>query len=276
MLANNQILYHYTSQANLQNIIKSKQLWMREASVLNDTTEIVHFTEHLNSLLSSREYQVPEARLKVTFFLQSITPKLYGIASFSSEGDYLNMWRLYGDNTKGCAIGFKSEGLRRTQKSTLSPRAMVLRTINDVMLKPVQYEDFPGKVMLDACLEATPPPKGVISTAFEKIRWKLMEAACSMKKTSYREEKEVRLIKHFRDYYQADHSIYELGFLEQHYHQDENGYLIYKHDFLPEQIDEVILGCNCPMKEDEVYDLLAACGYPQTIAVKRSIHSHRI
>ena len=103
-----------------------------------------------------------------------------------------------------------------------------------------------------------------------------MEVACSHKKSSDREAKEVRLIKHFRDYYRTDHSIYELGLLEQHYHQDGNGYLIYKHDFLPEQIDEVILGCNCPMKEDEVYDLLAACDYPQTITVKRSTHLHRI
>ncbi len=271
---NNQVLYHYTTEAGFRAILGSKQLWMRQATALNDTTEIVHFTRHLESMLAGRQFQFPEVEDTIRGFIRSITPERFGIASFSGARDYLTMWRLYGDNTKGLAIGFHSDGLKKVQKRTTKPRDIVLRAIQDVMLEPVRYEESPGRVMLEQCLGAL-PRKAKIDTKFEKVRWDLMRLACSLKDTSYQQEQEIRLIKHFRDYYEGDDRLYEPGFLGEHYDRID-GYLVYKHDFLPNQIREVTLGCNCPLTEKDVHELLRERSFPSTVSVTRSRHRHRI
>ncbi|MHA7855335.1 DUF2971 domain-containing protein [Marinobacter shengliensis] len=277
MPVENQTLYHYTSQDAFRLILESKQLWMTEATALNDRTEVIHFTQTFQAMLSRGRFEFPEMEGMIKFMLENVKPERFGIVSFSRARDCLTNWRLYGADTTGLAIGFHSEGLKTIQKRVGSPRDIVLRDIPNILLEDVRYEDSPRQALIDKCLSWVPPrPK--IDTRFRSIELDLIRAACCLKKTAYEVEKEVRLIKNFRDYYQEDHSLYEPDFLEQHYGfrtVDGRRRLLYKHDFLVEQVSEVILGENCSFSEDEVREMLWACGFPNSVNIDRSNHGYR-
>jgi hypothetical protein len=298
MSVKNHTIYHYTTNESFRSILDSKQLWMTEAIALNDETELIHFTDTFEMMLSQGRFEFPEMEGIIRPMLYEIKPERFGIASFSSEQDCLTNWRLYGGDTTGFAIGFDAETLqtihkrpdsrsrydrlmeqRKTDKKRSGgiPSDIVLRDIPNVMLEHVQYDDFPRQALIDKCLSVL-PPRAKIDTRILSIKFHLIRAACTLKKRSYDVEKEIRLIKNFRDYYQRDYELYDPGFLEQSYgHRAVHGSrrLFYKHDFRVEQVNEVMLGRNCATDEVAVREMLREFGFPNDVSIKRSAHRYR-
>lgn len=105
-------IHHYTSSAALISIVANNELWLSDATFLNDRHEI----EFGRQLACSRVTTaiagegMPEVRamLERTLanFERRIDPQVY-VACFSFEGDDLTQWRAYGCADAPVAIEFE-------------------------------------------------------------------------------------------------------------------------------------------------------------------------
>ena len=125
------ILYHYCTTETMFNILNKKQLWMTDISRSNDFTELGIFfpdifykieelysddvfelsydklegIQALRRLLNVVDRQI--LNLKNNGFLTSF------VICFSELGDSLSQWRGYGNDGKGCALGFSRDELEK-------------------------------------------------------------------------------------------------------------------------------------------------------------------
>jgi hypothetical protein len=116
---------HYTSAENALNIIKGRQLWMRNAGVMNDFSEIGHGQQVLASILQNGGDAKMRAVLdmvddgmgqrvldayKETLFHVRETVFMTSLCEQDSNSFYgkLSMWRAYGGPVSGVALLFKN------------------------------------------------------------------------------------------------------------------------------------------------------------------------
>jgi len=119
------LIYHYTSSAALISIITNNELWLSEATYLNDRHEIELGRRLACDLVRSRIAVEPGSdvramlELTLSYFDSRTDPQVY-VACFSFEGDDLTQWRAYGGTQAPVAIelehnslmfGYTSEGL---------------------------------------------------------------------------------------------------------------------------------------------------------------------
>ncbi|HEY2899044.1 MAG TPA: DUF2971 domain-containing protein [Polyangia bacterium] len=123
------LLFHYTSSAGLDGILKSKEIWATHFRYLNDAGELT-YGEELALELANDLLQGPK-ELGVRTFLEMFvehfaTMRLSEIgaiyvASFSENADQLSQWRAYGSDNSGYAIGFS----RLPEPTNDSPDAII-------------------------------------------------------------------------------------------------------------------------------------------------------
>lgn len=105
-------LFHYTSTAALISIMRNNELWLSDATFLNDKVEIEHGRRlacgRLEAAVSAEQRTEVRAMLEcaLTKFKQTADPYVY-VACFSLEGDDLAQWRGYGQGDAPIAIEFK-------------------------------------------------------------------------------------------------------------------------------------------------------------------------
>lgn len=119
------LMYHYTSSAALISIIANNELWLSEATYLNDRHEIELGRRLASDLVRARVAVEPSPdvramlELALSYFDSRSDPQVY-VACFSLEGDDLTQWRAYGGSNAPVAIelehsslmfGYTSEGL---------------------------------------------------------------------------------------------------------------------------------------------------------------------
>jgi hypothetical protein len=110
-------LYHYTSGEGLVGIIESGDLWVTQASCLNDATEVRYAAAVL--LDSFQRYRGFPLDSDAAFICDraiaglsvDAAPKSeWFVACLSEEADDLSQWRAYGRGEGGYAIGFDVAG----------------------------------------------------------------------------------------------------------------------------------------------------------------------
>jgi len=121
----NKLFAHYTSAENAINIIRGKQLWMRDAGVMNDFSEIGHGQAVLASILDAERgakarsilnhidtglgdrvlqaYKESLSHVRECVFMTSLCE--HDAISFYGK---LSMWRAYGGPVAGVALLFKN------------------------------------------------------------------------------------------------------------------------------------------------------------------------
>lgn len=121
----NKLFAHYTSAENAINIIRGKQLWMRNAGVMNDFSEIGHGQAVLASILDTergekarsilndidsglgdrvlKTYRESLSHVRECVFMTSLCE--HDTNSFYGK---LSMWRAYGGPVAGVALLFKN------------------------------------------------------------------------------------------------------------------------------------------------------------------------
>lgn len=107
-------LYQYTTAEGLKGIFESEQLWFTDYRYLNDPGEFRYGKKLALEAAGNAKSNSQDGRLN--FFLQTVCDILSGdnleavlhvfLASFSRKRNDLNLWRAYGDDGKGFAIGF--------------------------------------------------------------------------------------------------------------------------------------------------------------------------
>lgn len=118
-------IHHYTSSAALISIVANNELWLSEATFLNDRREIELGRRLACSRVAAKiaEEGSPEVRVMLERTLANFErwadPQVY-VGCFSFEGDDLTQWRAYGGADAPVAIefehgplmfGYTSEGL---------------------------------------------------------------------------------------------------------------------------------------------------------------------
>lgn len=118
-------IHHYTSSAALISIIANNEIWLSDATFLNDRHEIDVGRQLACSRVAARIDDEPLAEVRAMLertlanFERWADPQVY-VACFSFEGDDLTQWRAYGGDAAPVAIelehsplmfGYTSEGL---------------------------------------------------------------------------------------------------------------------------------------------------------------------
>lgn len=119
------LIYHYTSSAALISIVTNNELWLSEATYLNDRHEIELGRRLACDVVKSRIAVEPSSdvrtmlELSLSYFDSRTDPQVY-VACFSFDGDDLTQWRAYGGSDVPIAIelehsplmfGYTSEGM---------------------------------------------------------------------------------------------------------------------------------------------------------------------
>jgi len=117
-------LIHYTSGANLINIVNSGELWATQIGCLNDAKEILHSVELLKHAIEEHEKTGPDEKFaillaKMRALLSEPNPENAGmfVVCFSERRDDLSQWRAYGGPDGGYAIEFEIEKLLEATKN---------------------------------------------------------------------------------------------------------------------------------------------------------------
>jgi hypothetical protein len=102
-------IYHYTSAAALIPIVSNNEMWLSEATFLNDRNEIELGKKfacgRVEAAVATAEVLEVRAMLESTLalFKDRADPPVY-VACFSFERDDLTQWRAYGGSTGAVAI----------------------------------------------------------------------------------------------------------------------------------------------------------------------------
>lgn len=109
-------LYHYTSMSVLHSMLfSSHEIWFSEASVLNDTKELLDFIDNLMD--ATGKIIQPENKLKHQKFFEKVRAQLPSqypyVFCFSRRADDAAQWERYGDNASGVCIKFNTKNFSK-------------------------------------------------------------------------------------------------------------------------------------------------------------------
>jgi hypothetical protein len=199
-------LAHYTSAENALNIISGQTMWLRNAAVMNDHSEIEHGRSILEATMGMRPLgelllQILDSAhnglaTRITEHVQKqrgqTRNRIFMVSLSETEAadrlGRLSMWRAYGGKTSGAALIFNGEVFADAQQQLMAFASPVLYG---------DYEQFAPqlKAVIDN-LEREPHLlcNVPIDIAFNTISTALDFAILSIKHLGFEEEREWRII----------------------------------------------------------------------------------
>jgi hypothetical protein len=184
-----QTLFQFCSLESFRRIITSKAIWCTDLDAANDPRELAlgfkHFVDALE-FVRENEYHG-----KVGDFLATIRDSLmashrrqqFFCACFSLLADALPMWREYGDDLRGIAIGF-----RPTAITSLPGRIQKVKYLN-----PDTPEEF-RQLIRDLAANFDPDHSPSDITYWTAANSMVLAAATALKHHSWEYEKEIRFV----------------------------------------------------------------------------------
>ncbi|KQS98744.1 hypothetical protein ASG23_13450 [Cellulomonas sp. Leaf395] len=143
-------MFHYTSADGLVGIVQNEELWVGEATGLNDTAEIRQGWDHVRRWLAKR------AEVEAAVDLMNLAerpiwraPDTFVLCG-STRGDDANQWRLYGDGGRGYAVGLDSRVplVALSRKDISEPDPEVERAVPRVSKSGTIHL---GRMLRDSC-----------------------------------------------------------------------------------------------------------------------------
>lgn len=214
------VLYHYTSQNNLHNIVETKSLWVSHAYYMNDANEIKLAARLLQKLVEKRKQNEEGYLSDFLGELQTWINQLIGIPhyifvfSISGKGNLLSQWRGYTSHGSGVSIGFNKVDLERLAK------------LNDFILVKCVYKLKEQTKILNEVLESIittfESERSIIDTKGRPENQKylmyfynfieiLLKTFCRIKDSTFEEECEWRLVSRYFKYYTDPKIIFRSG-----------------------------------------------------------------
>jgi len=111
-MSDNSFLYHYTSIAGLNSIVRSGKVWASDCRYLNDRQELARALEMFLAKLEGASKEALSLALHWHTF-----SRCHCVFSLSRSPKVLSQWRAYADDGRGAAIGFRVEFLSGLAKS---------------------------------------------------------------------------------------------------------------------------------------------------------------
>jgi hypothetical protein len=271
------IAYRYATAETFVKMLQSQELWFTDLRRMNDWDEYAAGFRIANDLMAE---EFPEH----AHVLGEISPERMSdqfmvlICSFSNHGDSLSMWRGYGDNGKGAAIGYSTHDIenhhlfnRYLQKSNAVQ--------GKAKFSPVTYSEETYKESLRSHIQRAlyiredvdPEIVPLIIDVRKKILGAALTRLCTLYKNDFFEdEREMRgfiEINEYIDPYEVD--ISDNGFGEAALHKIRSDF-----QGVP-SIKEVVLGPWCEMSDELVRSTLRDCGLPD-VAIRHSMGTYRL
>jgi hypothetical protein len=206
-------VYHYTTGESFVKIIQSGELWSTQAACLNDTTELTYATEELRKRVNAKlcGSHNPAIKPVLTWISEAlsnpgseVSPVF--VSCFSEQRDSLSQWRAYSGGEGGYAIQFDSEKLYEATLAsmpdgTLQPQMSFVRAEYDQCNHATMFDDMLKWTEM-FFLELEGGKEAPLDTWTDQFceYWilRLLSFAPLIKNTSFRDEKECRLIYHRR------------------------------------------------------------------------------
>lgn len=187
-----EILYHYTSQEGLLEIVKTKTIWASKIQYLSDSQEFALALNLARNVLRKRQSAGSsslESEL-ITGMISGIEGKKgvnICVCAFSGAEDSLGQWRAYCFAGPGFAVGFKSERLRSLAKE------------QNFFLAPCEYDPQTQRQIIEELIDETMNAFNLQEAeSIEEASWlfatKLATYAPVIKHESFSKEEEWRLI----------------------------------------------------------------------------------
>lgn len=225
---NSSTIYHYTTAQGLLGIIQNQEIWATRSLFLNDPSEVVFAATTLVDMLQTRLEDATNESVNLPVleklieripreFAQHLLFEQYVehvpfIASFSRDGDQLEMWRSYA-GAGGFAIGFDPEVLTawtvpRAWHYEISPHGEIAATPREIEdghgknfgllthVSDVKYGVDPIKSLVEECWEAVTSPDEVEDEdlTVRAVISRLAGALPLIKHESHQSEGETRLL----------------------------------------------------------------------------------
>lgn len=201
------IAYHYTDASALLSIVKGGEMWLSDATFLNDTTEIEVGIERANReflhAIESAEHVEVKAMLEQARnrLVSGRRPDVY-VCCFSWESDDLAQWRSYGAAGTGVALGlnwgplmfgYSSESLIHEVCYSVSEQEWILRTVIDA------HATSFGEDLLDPPIFPQDPTKRRTSEEMRvmcslQLYSRLWQYIVACKSVAFQAEREVRFV----------------------------------------------------------------------------------
>lgn len=206
MVARSGRFVHYTTAETATSILKNKQVWMRNAALMNDYSEIEHgvgcinealngpngkvFTNLLDSIKPGAFDSIREAHKKIITFSKSETFLLCVSEHLNEEDELgrLSMWRAYGGHS-GIAIVMNMEAFFSPSDALTVYSSPVVYA--DPLSFQFAFDQVVASVSKNIAYLKTLDADVVMATVFRMMVF----ASLSIKHPGFAEEREWRLIK---------------------------------------------------------------------------------
>jgi hypothetical protein len=131
-------VYHYTTAAGFDGIVRDRSIRATNFSFLNDPSEVTYGLTFARKLLEASKSSIAADKVALidqilTFLDAAVAFEVY-VACFSKHEDDLSQWRAYGTGQERYAIGFDTEAL---DALTPGPDAKFVRVLYE---EPEQTE----------------------------------------------------------------------------------------------------------------------------------------
>ena len=143
-------IYHYTTAAGLNGIMKDRAIFLTDAFYLSDKTELRYGRNLVSEVLA--EFTIAASgeiqrflREKVGEFdpFTGVVQATFYVASFCERADLLSQWRTYGGGGAGFALGFPADTFNNADRfdrsATVSPNLHRIEYDRDTQRQVVTY-----------------------------------------------------------------------------------------------------------------------------------------
>lgn len=206
------MLYHYTDQSVLPEIVCGDSIWLTDVRYLNDSTEYVYCVELVQKLLNEvmTDDDPAEFWFSVRAFREiGIQSQPLFLASLSERSDLLSQWRAYCRSGRGVALGFdrsaletlaaSSGGWLRRSEYVATRQGNLIRQNYQKALRKM-YNNLPQKPTSpratkkwEAYIRSNPAPPAIAEPAREFVA-EALRLASFFKHPSFSDERECRVI----------------------------------------------------------------------------------
>lgn len=219
------ILYHYTSQKGLLEIIDKKELWATNIYYLNDSLEYEYAVKLIHEVMSGYFDALPPPRaigrgippvleeipeIEKTNLERMMLESILGgisaftsdfdvyVISFSQEGDQLSQWRGYCPNGNGFSLGFETSYLVNIMKKhslrfvgCIYKKEEQVKILKEIIDKSINdFRSFLDKLENSKPEDTSKTIMGMIAPTIMELLYIMPR----MKHESFYEEKEWRFV----------------------------------------------------------------------------------
>lgn len=272
----NNLAYRYAHADTFLKMLESQTLWFSDLRQMNDWDEYVAGFR-MASEIAAEEFP------QYTNLLSEISPErmcadfMVLICSFSLDGDCLSMWRGYGDNGAGAAVGYCYPDIQ-TQHLGERYLAKMAPVKGKVQFFQVMYDEAAFKEDVRTHFsKVTKLLKGnavAQHDGFQRVQLGMLKMAlirrCALYKNNFFvDERELRGFIEVNEH--AD--PYTLGMRDSGFgHADYNQ--VQTCSFGVQAIREVVLGPRCALTVEEVKAKLITCGL-SNVNIRKSRGTYR-